>query len=120
MSFLGLLVNTVSIYRPTVTYVKGVATKTYPGTATHESVACSIQFHRAGALGIGGGSQQPTSHGYETIEGWWIGFDYGTDVLKDDKLMDERGRVFIVQTVPVDVTGRQHHIECFLSLQEES
>lgn len=117
MSFLGLLVNKATILRPAVTYVKGVPTKTYTSVATN--LACSIQYLSGGSYFFGLGSQVPTEGGYETIEGWFGAFEYGANIQKDDKLVDEKSRIFIVKSVPVDVVGREHHIEAQLAIQEE-
>jgi len=117
VSFLGLLVNSVAVSRPTVAYSKGVATKTYTGVATN--LACSIQYLSGGGYFFGLGSQVPTEGGYEVIEGWFGAFEYGANIQKDDKLVDEKSRIFIVKSVPVDVVGREHHIEAQLAIQEE-
>ena len=115
MSFIGLLRNRVTIVRPSVTYTKGVPSKTY--SSVDSNVRCSIQY--VGAVVEGFGSQQPTQHGYETSEGWWGAFIFGTDIQMDDRITDDLGRVFIVKSVPLDVAGREHHIECNLALQDE-
>uniref|UniRef100_A0A6M3M7X1 Head-tail joining protein n=1 Tax=viral metagenome TaxID=1070528 RepID=A0A6M3M7X1_9ZZZZ len=109
MSYSGLLENKISIFRPTVTYLKGRPTKTY--VAGDTDVPCNIQY-------ITGKALTPAVHGYEDVEGWRIFFEYDADIQKDDKLTDERGRVFIVQSAPIDVTGRKHHIECLVDVQE--
>lgn len=118
MSFVGLLVNTASIDRPSITRVRGVQTKSYDPHI--DGVICSIQYRMGGGLGSGGyGSLGATEHGYEVYEGWWGIFDMGVDILKDDRLTDERGRVFIVKSDPLDMTGRSHHQECVLAIVEE-
>ena len=118
MSFDSLLINIVTITRPTITYSYGVPTKTYTSVAT--GVKCSIQYRGGGGFGIGGGGALiPTAHGYEVVEGWIAAFKYGIDVNKDDRLTDERGRTFIVKSDPIDVTGRSHHIESQLAIEEE-
>ncbi len=118
MSFLGLLVNLVDGERPTIARTRGVEAKMY--TATVSDLICSIQYRQGGALGSGGyGSLGATEHGYEVYEGWWGIFNHGEDIQKDDRLTDESGRVFIVKSDPLDMTGRGHHQECILAIVEE-
>jgi hypothetical protein len=112
MSFLGLLINTVSITRPTVAYVKGRSTKTYASVAT--GIACRIQWVTREEI-------YPKVQGYEYAGEWNAFFDYNADssfLQKDDLLIDELGREFIVQSAPIDVTGLRHHVECKLEIQE--
>lgn len=109
MSYSGLLVNKVSVFRPTVAYTKGRSTKTY--TAGDTDVPCNIQY-------ITGKALTPMVQGYENVEGWTCFFEFDADILKDDKLTDEKGREFIVQSAPVDITGRKHHVEARLDIQE--
>lgn len=116
MSFHSLLVNTVTVSRPSVTYVKGVPTKSYASVVTE--LICNIQYMRGGVGGFGFGSQHTTEHGYEIEEGWFGAFEYGANVRKDDLLTDEKGREFIVKSSPQDVVGRKHHVECALAIQE--
>lgn len=116
MSFAGLLINTVTVYRPTVSYTKGAATKTFVSVAT--GVKCNIQFS-TGVAGYGQGSIQVTTHGQETAEDYWAAFEHGADVQKGDKIVDEDGRSFIIVTAPIDVVGREHHIEAKLALDEQ-
>lgn len=116
MSFKSLLVNTVDVSRPSVTYAKGVPTKTYASVAT--GVICNIQYLRGGVGGFGFGSQHAAEQGYEIEEGWFAAFEYGANVSKDDMLVDEKGREFIVKSSPQDVVGRKHHIECNLAIVE--
>ena len=111
MSYSALLINTVSISRPTVTYVKGEPTKAY--AAVDAGVSCAIQWHKGGS-----DTQYEKLRGYETVEGWFGFFEYGQDIQKDDRITDERSRLFIVSSSPVDVTGRSHHIEVGLEIQE--
>ena len=109
MSYSGLLVNKVSVFRPTVTYLKGRPTKTYAASDT--DVPCNIQY-------ITGKALTPTVHGYEDVEGWTAFFEFGANIQKDDGLIDEKGREFIIQSVPADVTGREHHMEVRLDIWE--
>ena len=119
MSYSSLLVNTVTVERPTVTKVKGVQTKGYATVSTLTS--CNIQYLSFGGMGAGSGAGVgATEHGYETVQSWFGAFEYETDIQKDDKITDELGRVFIVTAAPLDVVGRKHHIECALSIQEET
>ena len=117
MSLLSLLVNRVTVSRPTVTYVKGVSSKTFTEVTT--DLPCSIQYLTGGGYFFGLGSQVPTVSGYETIEGWFGAFEFGADIQKDDKIVDEQSRTFIIKSAPTDVVGRKHHIETQLALQEE-
>ena len=112
VSYSSLLVNTCSVYRPTVTYTKGRANKAY-GAAVATGVRCNIQWHSGGT-----DTQHAREQGYTVIEGWFGFFEYGVDVQKDDRIVDEKGRSFIVKSVPVDVTGRKHHIESGLEIEE--
>lgn len=109
MSYTGLLVNRVSVNRPSVSYTKGRSKKEYDLEAT--DVPCNIQY-------ITGKALTPTVHGYEDVEGWTCFFEFGANIQKDDSLMDEKGREFIVQSAPADVTGRKHHMEMRLDIQE--
>jgi len=111
MSYSALLINIVSIFRPTVTYVKGEPTKTYVPVDT--DVPCAIQWHKGGS-----DTQQERIQGYETVEGWFGFFEYGLDIRKDDLITDERSREFVVVSTPEDVTGRYHHIEVGLEIVE--
>ena len=111
MSYSGLLINTCSVFRLTVTYTKGRSKKNYapvPGT-----LKCRIQWHKGGT-----DTQHAREQGYEVIEGWFGFFEYGANLQKDDGIIDERGREFIVKSVPVDVTGMKHHIESGLEIWE--
>ncbi len=109
MSFIGLLINTVAITRPTATYVKGRSTKTYASVAT--GVKCRIQWVTREEI-------YPKTQGYEYAGEWNVFFAYGVDLLKDDLLVCERGRKFIVQSAPIDVTGMKHHSEVKIELVE--
>jgi len=110
MSYTGLLVNLATISRPAVTYSKGrVSSKAY--TIVDTKVPCNIQLIAKEAL-------TPYEHGYEDVEGWQAFFEYSVDLLKDDRIVDERGRTFIAQSAPIDVTGRKHHVEVKLEIQE--
>jgi len=117
MSFTSLLVNKVSVYRPTTTYTKGVPSKDYPSTATAKNVKCNIQAGSQYGI-MGQGALVPKIHGYETEELYVVFFEYGSNVQKDDKVIDEKGRTFIVKTMPEDVSGRAHHVEALLGLEE--
>lgn len=109
MSYLGLLINTVSITRPTVAYTKGRSAKTYASVDT--GVKCRIQY-------ISGEDMYPKVQGYEYASGWNGFFEYGVNLQKDDLIVDERSRSFIVQSNPTDVTGKSHHPEVKLELVE--
>ena len=109
MSYSGLLINRATISRPTVTYTKGRAAKTYTSVAT--DVHCRIQY-------VTGEDMYPKAQGYEYASGWNAFFEYGANVRKDDLLTDERSREFIVQSDPTDVTGMSHHPEVKLELVE--
>ena len=111
MSLEGLLVNSVSVYRPTTAYSKGVPTKSYALTAS--SIPCNIQYISAAAT-----KQREREFGYVEAEGWYGFFLYGTDIDEDDKIVDENGRSFIIKTTRSDTVGRKHHIECRLEIQE--
>ena len=116
MSYDNLLVNKVSVYRPTVSYTKGRSTVTYPSSATSSNVPCNIQY--LFGAGVSGGTREVTAHGFETEGGWWGFFKYGASIQKDDKIVDENSRSFIVLSGPLDVVGRQHHQEVRLSVVE--
>lgn len=109
MSFSGLLINSVSITRPTVAYTKGRSTKTY--TAVVEDVPCRIQW-------VTKEEMNPRTQGYEMVGEWNAFFEHGVNLRKDDMLTDERGREFIAQSVPIDVTGMSHHSEVKLEIVE--
>ena len=116
MSYDSLLVNEVDVYRPTVSYVKGRSTVTYPTTATAKNIPCNIQFVFGG--GVAAGTREVTGHGFET-EGGWIGFfKYGVNIQKDDKIVDENSRCFVILSAPLDVVGKGHHMEVRLSVME--
>ena len=110
MSFLGLLINTVAITRPTVAYVKGRPTKTYASVT--DGIACRIQWVTKEEI-------NPRTQGYELVGEWNAFFDYGVNLRRDDLLTDERGREFIAQSAPIDVTGMSHHVECKLEIVEQ-
>ena len=110
MSYDELLVNTIEVFRPTVTYVKGVSNKVYPVVATGTNIKCNIQFLSSG--------QVPKEYGYEVEGSWWGFFEYGANVLKDDKIVDEDDREFIVKSMPLDTVGLKHHIEARLAIEE--
>ena len=112
MSYSGLLINTCSVHRPSVAYTKGRPTKTY--AAAHATgVQCRIQWHKGGT-----DTQHAREQGFEVIEGWFGFFEYGAPILKDDMIVDDKGREFIIKSVPADVTGMKHHIECGLEIWE--
>ena len=113
MSFSGLLINTVTIVRPSVahtTAAKGRATKVYTDTIA-EDVPCRIQW-------VTKEEMNPRTQGYEMVGEWNAFFEYDVALRKDDQITDERGRVFIAQSAPIDVTGMSHHVECKLELVE--
>lgn len=110
MSYSGLLINRVTINRPSVAYTKGRATKTAP-TVIDTDVHCRIQY-------ISGEDMYPKVQGYEYASGWNGFFEYGVNLQKDDLIVDERSREFVVQSDPQDVTGMSHHVEAKLELQE--
>ena len=110
MSFVFLLVNKVKVERPSQSYSDGVPTESF--TTISVSTKCRIQYVTA-ARGV-----VPTEVGDDVMEGWNAFFEYGIDILIRDKLTDELGRVFILQTDPEDVTGKRHHIEVKLQRQE--
>lgn len=110
MSFSGLLINKVSVVRPTVTYTRGRPSKTYTDTVA-TGVPCRIQYVTKEDI-------YPKDQGYEFASGWNAFFEYGANIRKDDQITDERGRVFIVQSSPTDVTGKSHHPEVKLQLVE--
>ena len=87
MSYDSLLVNTVCVYRPIITYSKGRSTVTYPTTAHCINLPCNIQF--VFGSGVAGGTREVTEHGFETVGGWWGFFKYGANIQKDDKIVDE-------------------------------
>ena len=116
MSYDSLLVNKISVYRPAATYSKGRSTVTYPTTANYSNIACNIQF--VFGSGVGGGTRDVTEHGFETAGGWWGFFMYGANIQKDDKIVDESGRVFILLSAPLDIVGKGHHVEVRLSVVE--
>ena len=112
MSYLGLLINTCSISRPSVTYTKGrPSPKVY--ALVSAGVSCRIQWHKGGT-----DTQHPREQGYETMEGYFGFFVYGQDIQQDDRIVDERTRAFIVKSVPPDVTGMSHHIEVGLEIEK--
>ena len=114
MSYGSLLVNSVSIYRPTATYVKGRSTVTY--VVCSVDIKCNIQF--VFGSGVGGGTRDVTEHGFETAGGWWGFFKYGVNIQKDDKIIDENNRCFIILSAPLDIVGKGHHVEVRLSVVE--
>ena len=116
MSYDSLLVNSISVYRPVASYSKGRSTVTYPATANYSNIPCNIQFVLG--AGVAGGTREVTEHGFETAGGWWGFFKYGANILKDDKIIDEDGRCFVVLSVPLDIVGKGHHIEVRLSVVE--
>jgi len=116
MSYESLLVNTISVYRPTVSYTKGRSTVTYPTTATAKNIHCNIQYVFGG--GVAAGTREVTGHGFETEGGWMGFFMLGANIQKDDKIVDEDGRSFIILSNPLDVVGRGHHMEVRLSVVE--
>ena len=110
MSFAGLLINTVTITRPTVAYTKGRPTKTY--VAVDIGVPCRIQWVTKEEI-------NPETRGYVMVGEWNAFFEHNIDpnfLQKDDMIVDERGREFIVQSAPIDVTGMSHHVEAKLEL----
>jgi hypothetical protein len=109
MSYSGLLINRVTITRPTATYTKGRSAKAYASVAT--DVHCRIQY-------VTGEDMYPKVQGYEYASGWNGFFEYGVNIRKDDLIVDERSREFVVQSDPQDVTGMSHHVEAKLELQE--
>jgi len=112
MSFSSGLVNTVSIYRPTTTFgVGGKSVKTYAEVDT--GVACNIQ-----AVNSQRDNFSRDTGGYEFQSEWMAFFEYGIDIQKDDKIIDEKSRTFIVQSSPEDMVGRKHHIEVGLAKEE--
>ena len=116
MSYDSLLVNTVCVYRPIITYSKGRSTVTYPTTAHCINLPCNIQF--VFGSGVAGGTREVTEHGFETAGGWWGFFKYGANIQKDDKIVDEDGRCFVVLSAPLDIVGKGHHVEVRLSVVE--
>lgn len=118
MSYLELLINTCSVVRPSVAKSHGTSDKTYDTSSpVAEGVPCRIQFFSSMAV-TGGGSLEPTPHGYETLEGYFGFFEFGVNIQLDDLIVDDKAREFIVVSVPLDVTGMKHHVECRLSLKE--
>ncbi len=118
MGFLGLLINRCNVVRPSIATSYGTKDKTYnTGSPDVTGLICRIQFFSSMAV-TGGGSLEPTAHGYEVVEGYFGFFEFGANVLIDDLIVDEKGRQFIVVSVPLDVTGMKHHIEARLSLRE--
>lgn len=111
MSYSGLLINTCNVFRPTVTYTKGRPSKAYAAGAV--GIKCRIQWHKGGT-----DTQHAREPGYTVIEGWFGFFEYGANIQKDDRIVDEKGRSFIIKSVPADVTGMKHHIECGLEIRE--
>jgi len=111
VSYSGLLINTCSIYRPTVTYTRGRPAKTYAVVAT--GVKCRIQWHKGGT-----DIQSPREQGYEAIAGYFGFFEYGANIQKDDKIIDDRNREFIITSSPIDTAGYYHHVEAALKIQE--
>ena len=116
MSYDSLLVNAVSVYRPVASYSKGRSTVTYPTTANYSNIPCNIQFVLG--AGVAGGTRDVTEHGFETAGGWWGFFKYGASIQKDDKIVDENGRCFVVLSAPLDIVGKGHHVEVRLSVVE--
>ncbi len=110
MSFSGLLINTVTITRPSVAYTKGRSAKTYTNVVA-EDVHCRIQWVTKEEI-------NPRTQGYELVGEWNAFFENEVNLRKDDQLTDEIGRVFIAQSAPVDVTGKRHHVEAKLELVE--
>ena len=112
MSFSSGLVNTVSINRPTTTFgVGGKSVKTYAVVST--GTACNIQSTMSQKDNF-----SRDTGGYEFQSEWMAFFEYGIDIQKDDKIVDERSRTFIVQSAPEDMVGRMHHIEVGLAKEE--
>jgi len=110
MSFEELLVNTVKIERPSQEYVDGVPTETF--TTISAATKCNIQFITS-SKGF-----TPSETGDDIIEGWMAFFLYGVDIRMRDKITDELENIYIVQTSPHDVTGRRHHLEVKLEIEE--
>ena len=118
MSYSGLLINRCNVVRPSIATSHGTKDKTYnTGSPDVVDLRCRIQFFSSMAV-TGGGSLEPTPHGYETVEGYFGFFEYGVSILLGDLLIDEKGRQFIVVSVPLDVSGMKHHVECRLALRE--
>ena len=113
MSFLGLLINTATIKRPSVAYTKGRPTKTSYADSTEVAIeiACRIQWVTKEEI-------YPKAQGYEYAGEWNAFFEHEVDLRKDDFVGDERSRVFVVQSAPIDVTGMSHHVEAKLELVE--
>ena len=107
MSFESLLVNKVTISRPTVAYTDGVSSKAY--TVLSTKTKCNIQWTSAKS------ALNSLRKGFELKEGWNAFFKYAVNLKVDDKVEDEKGRTFIVKTDPEDVTGRKHHVEVVLA-----
>lgn len=106
MSFKSLLINSVSIERPRQQYLDGVPTETFTTIST--TTKCRIQYVTSPPDFL------PTEGGDYIVEGWNAFFLYGTNIMKRDKLTDELGHIYIVQSSPEDVTGLRHHIEARL------
>ena len=109
MSFEELLVNTVKIERPSQGYVDGVPTETF--TTISAATKCNIQYSTSKGF-------TPTETGDDIIEGWMAFFLYGVDIRMRDKITDELGNIYIVQTSPHGVAGRRHHLEVKLEIEE--
>jgi len=109
MSYSGLLINRATISRPTVAYTKGRSSKSYASVAT--DVPCRIQY-------VTGEDMYPKVQGYEYASGWNAFFENEVNLRKDDLIVDERGRKFVAQSSPIDVTGMSHHVEAKLELIE--
>ena len=109
MSFKSLLVNKVKVERPSQSYSDGVATETLTTIST--ATKCRIQYITA-SQGF-----RPYEGGDWMMEGWNAFFEYGADVLIRDKLTDELGDIYIVQSAPSNVSGKRHHMECRLERQ---
>ena len=107
MSYNSLLVNEVTITRPSVAYTDGVSTKSY--TVINTKIKCNIQWISSAS------SFDLQNKGFELTEGWVGFFKHAVNLRIDDKITDEKGRVFIVKTSPEDITGRKHHVECRLA-----
>lgn len=118
MSYLGLLINTCDVIRPTISDDHGTETKDYDRTSpVAEDLVCRIQYFSSMAV-EGTGSLEPSIHGYEINEGYFAFFEFGANIQIDDMVVDDKGREFIVVSAPEDVTGMEHHIEVRLSFNE--
>ena len=116
MSFRSLLTQTATIESETITHGSlGQSQRTW--TSVDTNVPCRIQPKRKDYLALMGGEEETAR--YVGFFQYGVSLNAGNRLTVSDAAGTEIAK-FIVTHVPVDVTGKRHHVEADLQFWDEA